>query len=590
MPIPSPTDNADGPVELTIRLDGQKLRSEAQILRCIVEKEIGRIPRAVLVLQITDALASAAPGLGRDAIALGTAITISAAYGSGEAQPLFEGVVMTSRLMINEASGICVELICRDKAMKLLAGRNWGQYLAQKDSEVMQAIIRDAGLSADIRTTDDAPRDQLQVAVSDWDFLRMLADRNGLVLTVDAGKIVAAAPDTAAEPVLGVSLGRDLLELDVRIDAQEATRAAEYRAWDAQQQEAVSGKSDRPPVQTLGRNSSIDIAKVLDARPWQVASAASLSQADLNVMSKARLMRLAMAMKRGRCRFNGSGAIAPGDMLEVGDTGDVYTGRIYVSGLRHDIRDGQWTTEARLGLDPDWATDRPAVPAPGAGGITAAHMGLQIGKVITVAEDPDGHQRIKVRLPMIADPGAEIWARYAQPYASGGAGVQFMPEVDDEVVIGFLSADPNAAIVLGSLHNAQAAQAITPEEGNHQKAIVTRGALRIDFDDDRKILTLSTPGGHSVTLDDEAGQLSLADMNGNSLTFSQSGIKMTSESDISVTASGKVEITASSGDVTVEGANVTCAGNLEFTGKGGSGAELSSGGTTKVEGSLVMIN
>ena len=47
-------------------------------------------------------------------------------------------------------------------------------------------------------------------------------------------------------------------------------------------------------------------------------------------------------------------------------------------------------------------------------------------------EDPRGDMRIKIKLEMIGEKGAEVWARYAQPYASKEAGIQFMPEIGDE--------------------------------------------------------------------------------------------------------------------------------------------------------------
>lgn len=222
-------------------------------------------------------------------------------------------------------------------------------------------------------------------------------------------------------------------------------------------------------------------------------------------------------------------------------------------------------------------------------GITAPHLGLQIGKVVTVAEDPDGKQRIKVTLPVIADPAAEIWARFAQPYASSSAGIQFMPEVDDEVVVGFLSADPNSAVVLGALHSANIAQAIAPEAENNLKGIITRADLRIDFDDDKKILKLSTPGGHSMTMDDDASELTLADMNGNQMTFSSSGIEIKSDNDITITATGKIDVTATQ-DATIEGMNITCDADIDFTGKGGATAEVSASGQMTVKGGVVMIN
>ncbi|MBU3030119.1 phage baseplate assembly protein V [Paracoccus marinaquae] len=585
----SPLENCDGVLGVTIKLDGAPISSETQVALVDVRKAVGTIPEARVEVPVFEMLADDAAELDGNSISLGAQITIAAFYGDGAEQELFSGVIMAVRLRVDGRSGPRLELTCRDKAMALLELRNSLAYVDQKDSDAMSAVIGDAGLEADVEASTGDALTQLRFAVSDWDFLNILADRNGQMVIVDGGKISIRAPDTSAAAPLKITFGLDVIELDVSVDAQRAIGAAEISAWDSQQQQALTGSGGALPAISLGNKTSDAIAEVLGARTRRTSTAGEFASADLERMAKARLARSALAAVHGSCLFQGSGAIAPGDMLEIGGVGAMFSGTGYVSGVQHHISDGNWTTETRLGLSPSWATDRSGADAPAAAGITAPHMGLQIGKVLTIAEDPDGKQRIKVKLPMIGDPAAEIWARYGQPYASGSAGIQFMPETDDEVVVGFLSADPNSAIVLGSLHNGQATQAIAPEAENKLKGIITRENLRVDFDDDKKILKLSTPGGHAITMDDDAKELKLEDMNGNSITFSTSGIAMASDKDISITATGKVDVTATQ-DATLKGMNVTCNGDTGFTGKGGATAELSAGGQTTVKGAMVMIN
>ncbi len=589
MPADSPLLNTDGVLGVSIKLDGSPVSDTTQVASVRIEKAIGLIPEATVSILVNEIIADEAAELDGSSFAIGTAITIAAYYGDGEEQALFDGVIMATRLRIDERQGVRLELTCRDKAMALLGLRNSVLYGQQNDGDAMNGIIADAGLQADIVSTTDTAADQLRFAASDWEYLRILADRNGLVLNADAGKISAQAPDTDAEPPLIVTLGSDLIAVDLTVDAQSAVGAAEFSAWSPQDQEKVTGDGGSLPPGTLGSTASTTIAKVLGSRTFRAGTAGDFADADLGRMAKARLARSVLSSVHGHCRFQGSGAIQPGDMLEIAGTGAVFAGKVYVGGVSHEIEDGNWITEASLGLDPDWATDRFGAGGATTAGITAPHLGLQIGKVMTVAEDPDGKQRIKVSLPLVADPAAEIWARFAQPYASGGAGIQFMPEVDDEVVVGFLSADPNAAIVLGALHSANIAQAIAPEAENNLKGIITRAALRIDFDDDKKILKLSTPGGHSITMDDDAMELTLADMNGNSVTFSSSGIAIESDMDITITATGKVEATATQ-DATISGMNVTCIADIGFTAEGNATAELSASGSTTVKGGVVQIN
>jgi len=118
---------------------------------------------------------------------------------------------------------------------------------------------------------------------------------------------------------------------------------------------------------------------------------------------------------------------------------------------------------------------------------------------------------------------------------------------------------------------------------------VTREKLKIGFDDEKKILTLETPGGHKLTMDDEATEVKLEDSNGNSLTMGSSGIVIDSAGSVEITASSTLDATAGS-DATLAGANVTCSADSTFEGSGGASGKLSGGGECTVQGAVVKIN
>ena len=132
---------------------------------------------------------------------------------------------------------------------------------------------------------------------------------------------------------------------------------------------------------------------------------------------------------------------------------------------------------------------------------------------------------------------------------------------------------------------------------NFTKAIVTKSQLKIEFDDDRKITTIITPGGNQAVLSDDEKSILLQDQNGNKVELSPDGIVLDSPKDISVTAKGKSTIDAtgevamsSKADVSVKGMNVNHEANVGFAAKGNATAELSASGQTTVKGAMVMIN
>ncbi len=184
-----------------------------------------------------------------------------------------------------------------------------------------------------------------------------------------------------------------------------------------------------------------------------------------------------------------------------------------------------------------------------AGGLLPPIAGVQTGTVIDSA-DPDKQGRVKVSVPAIAtDPTASLWARVACPDAGPQHGFCFLPEVGDEVLVAFLDRDPRHPVVLGRLHGSKN----SPPDGftdTKQKAIITTRDVRIVFSEaDKPAVTISTPGGRTVTLDDDGQSITLSDGNKNTITLDANGITIDSGKDLTVKAAGAVKVTGSTIDL-----------------------------------------
>jgi len=190
-----------------------------------------------------------------------------------------------------------------------------------------------------------------------------------------------------------------------------------------------------------------------------------------------------------------------------------------------------------------------------------------------------------------------VWARCASFYGSAGFGAFIIPEIDDEVVLGFFNNDPSCPVILGSLYSSKHVPPYPLEAANHIKALVTRSKLKMEFDDDKKVITLITPANNKVVISDDAKSILLQDQTGNKVELSPSGILLDSPKDITISAKGKVAISALKNvevaaqmDVTVSGQNVNHSAKIGFAAKGTATAELSAAGQTTVKGAMVMIN
>jgi uncharacterized protein involved in type VI secretion and phage assembly len=78
-------------------------------------------------------------------------------------------------------------------------------------------------------------------------------------------------------------------------------------------------------------------------------------------------------------------------------------------------------------------------------------FGLARAQVVDV-RDPDSAGRIKVKFPWLPRE-VETWARVSLPLGGNRTGLWALPEVGDQVVIGFEHGDVQSPVIIGSLWN-----------------------------------------------------------------------------------------------------------------------------------------
>jgi uncharacterized protein involved in type VI secretion and phage assembly len=129
--------------------------------------------------------------------------------------------------------------------------------------------------------------------------------------------------------------------------------------------------------------------------------------------------------------------------------------------------------------------------------------GLTIGKVVEV-DDREHQGRVKLQYPWLSPELTSDWISMASSFAGADRGIFFMPEKDDEVIVGFLHADFNHPYVLGVMWNGQS---IAPSLDPRQRMIRSKNGHTIRFVD-------STPTSG------DKGALIIEDAHGNLITMS----------------------------------------------------------------------
>lgn len=597
MPV-SPRLQRKGDLFVAITGGGQALPETVTILSIEVTRAVNRIPSARIVLHDdsdTEVASRFAVSDGKQ-LAPGARVTIDVGFGARRDR-IFDGIVIRHGVRIGSFGQGRLVVECRDKAVAMTIGRKCANYIDQKDSDIIAKLAEACGATHAVTQTKVVHKELVQYDVSDWDFLLARAEANGLVVLADAGKLTVAAPDTGTAAALCVSYGEDLIEFEGDLDARNQLAAVTAVAWDPATQELIEQRAAPARLNPHGDLDGATLADVIKLPAWRMHTPLPLDANGLQAWSAARQLKAGLARVRGRLRFLGSALAQPGTLIDVAGTGQRFAGSAWLSSVTHLISDGDWTTDAEFGLAPETLAERQALAAPLAAGLTAGVTGLQIGVVMKLNEDPAQQHKVQVSLPVTQAETAGVWARLASGYGSDGVGSFFIPEVGDEVLLGFLDSDPSHPVILGSLYSSKHKPPYPLTAENNTKALVTRSKLTIEFDEEKKVITIVTPGRNSITLSDDAKSITLQDQTGNKVTLSPDGVAIDSPKDIVLTAQGKITLEAT-GDIAVtsqadlkqNAMNIAATATAGFTAKGSSSAELSASGQTTVKGATVMIN
>lgn len=566
--------------EITVKIGGQAVPREHQLVAMTVTKTANRIASARLAYLDGSAAVGDFPLGNTDLLIPGKEIEILA--GSNDAQDsLFQGVIVRQSIKVRDSRGAQLVVECRHKAHKLAAGRRSAYYFDKTDADIMSALLGNAGVTADVETTAVTHKQVVQLACSDWDFLLARAEANGKLVITAGDAVAIKAPALGGSPVCALQYGATLLELDAQIDARLQASAVKARTWDPAQQSVVEKEAADPGVSGPGNLSPDDLAAAAGLETCELRHAA-LAEDEAQAWADAVWLKARMSKASGVAKCEGIGSIEVGDTVTLGGVGERFSGDVLVTGVRHDFElVSGWKTHVQFGGVDRWAAEERDGSAPAAGALVPAVRGLQIGKVVS-NEDPDGEDRVRVRLPLVGMEEDGIWARVASPDAGAERGFFFRPEVDDEVVVGFLEDDPRRAVILGMLHSSAHAAPLAGSNDNHEKVYQSRSKMRIYLDDNKKLMSFETPAGNKLTLSEDAKAIKIEDQNGNKIEMTESGIKIEAAKALELKAGTEIKVEA--------GTACEVKGGTELKLSGATGAELTSSALTKIKGSMIHLN
>jgi Rhs element Vgr protein len=568
--------------EFIIFSDGEQLGAEFGILSILISKAVNTIPTAQITMRDGSPAMEDFTKSSGDLLIPGKEIEIQAGYNQ-DYITVFKGIVIKHGIQskLGKASMLILDL--KDISVKMTIGRKNRYFEDVTDSDVIEEILGEYDVTPDVESMSITHPEMVQYFNTDWDFILSRADINGKLVFVDDGSVTIKEPDLSQEPKKEIFYGTNVYGFQAEMDARDQYAGITGRSWDYANQEIIEAEGEDPGITEQGNISGSELADVIGLDAWPLQHSGQILDQELEAWANAKFLRSRLSKIKGDVKVLGLSDVKPGDLIELGGIGDRFNGTAFVSAISHEFTStSAWYTTIEFGYSQKWYACRytDIIEEPAAG-LVPGVQGLQIGIVTNIHEDPDGEDRVKVRIPIINADDEGVWARVSTLDAGDNRGSFFRPEVTDEVIVGFLNDDPRDPIILGMVNSSAKPAPLTAEEDNNEKGFITRSEIKLIFNDDEKSVIIETPNGNKATLSDDEGGIILEDENSNKIEMTSDGI--------TIESGGDINISTSTGDVNIEGLNIANSATAQFSADGTAGAEITSSGVASIAGSQTAI-
>ena len=566
-----------------------------------------------------------------DTLAIGKTIAIKAGYDHG-LSPLFHGEITGLDIDFSALATPTVLVRALDKSHRLHRGRKSRSFANVTDTDLVNQLIGEAGLRAGTVEATSVVHDWVfQNNQTDWEFLQARASRVGHRLYAEGeGVLHFKKVKDAEDAAVTLTWGDDLRSFRPRISAGGQVDKVIVRGWDRQAKQALVGTATSaagvPEIGAATQGGSV-AQSAFGSSEMHVVDRPIFSQGEAQSMAQSVLDDIGGEYLEGDGLCQLAPTLLPGKAVEIKNVGTKYSGKYLVSATTHVFNpsEGSTTLFSINGKRP--ANLLSILDDQGGGARSNLGSSIVIG-IVTDNSDPEKKQgRVKVKYPWNTEDHQSDWAQVAFPMAGGGRGFQFLPEVDDEVLVAFEHGDIHRPYVIGALWGGVDA----PVEGNDvavvggkvvHRVIKTRIGHTVMLDDtdetgemkmttksghfltlnDRdKNVTAQTKDGHKVLLDDENGKIVVVDKTGSNkmtITSGDNSIAIECQGNFSVKATGSVSIQGEQGIKmstpaqfeTTADAGLSMSTNAQMQLKATATMDVEATGPMTIKGAIVQIN
>ena len=439
---------------------------------------------------------------------LGQSIVVKAAN-----TPIFVGVVTNVQLHREGSDFGCIIVSGYSATYRLETAHSCFSWNDRTIGDVVKKLCEQAKVQLELNPAFKETKDFIcQYEESDFDFIRRLAHQYQEWMYFDGTKLIFGKPRKLADPIR-LEYGTTLSSLDIGL--QTLARSEQVFSYHSGADHEMQRMT---PDLAYGHDKlagdAFRASLGMFSKPARQHALPRISDESelINYMGRKQAAETAethyiTAESQVPTLRVGSVVSLYSSFLErVGNISKESLGNFIIIEITHEVSQGSYYKNRFKAIP---ATIK-AMPSP------KVRMPLAETQMATVLSnaDPQGKGRVRVRMNWQTDGMQTGWVRVMTPDGGSSSDVKsnrgfvFIPEVGDQVLLGFRHGDPARPYVMGSLFNG-----VTGSGGfaaNHKKSLTTRSGSTVTFDDTAHTILLQTTRANKIFIDELNGTITIS--------------------------------------------------------------------------------
>ena len=430
---------------------------------------------------------------------LGESIVVKAAN-----TPIFVGVVTNVQLHREGSDFGCIIVSGYSATYRMETAHSCFSWNDRTIGDVVKKLCEQAKVQLELNPAFKETKDFIcQYEESDFDFIRRLAHQYQEWMYFDGTKLIFGKPRKLADPIR-LEYGTTLSSLDIGLQTlARSEQVFSYHSGADREMQRMTPDLAYGHDKLAGEAFRASLGMFSKPARQHALPRISNETELVNYMGRKQAAETAethyiTAESQVPTLRVGSVISLYSSFLErVGNLSEESLGNFIIIEITHEVSQGSYYKNRFKAIP---ATIK-ALPSP------KVRMPLAETQMATVLSnaDPEGKGRVRVRMNWQTDGMQTGWVRVMTPDGGSSSDVKsnrgfvFIPEVGDQVLLGFRHGDPARPYVLGSLFNGTTGNG--GGSNNSIKSLKTRSGISVILNDDNKSLAIKDAGGSSIHLD-----------------------------------------------------------------------------------------